>query len=81
MARKGRKNRAKTPCFTPVFPVASRIAFIAARFGYLFRLSLGREMMARRFARQFCHLGEVNGYSIDAEQAAKMTAKRPPALA
>jgi hypothetical protein len=43
--------------------------------------SLGRERMARRFARQFCRLGEVNGCSIDAEQAAKMTAKRPPALA
>jgi hypothetical protein len=41
---------------------------------------LGREMMARRFARQFCCLGGVHGYSMDDEQAAKMTAKSPPAL-
>jgi len=41
--------------------------------------SLGREMMARRLARQFCCLGGVHDYSMDDEQAAKMTAKRPPA--
>ncbi len=42
---------------------------------------LGREMMARRFARQFRCLGGVHGYSMDDEQVAKMTANRPPALA
>jgi hypothetical protein len=42
---------------------------------------LGRTMMARWFARQFCCLGEAHGCSMGAEQAAKMTAKRPPARA
>ena len=35
---------------------------------------LGREMMARQVARQFCRLGEVHSWSMDAEQAAKMAA-------
>ena len=42
---------------------------------------LGREMMARQVARQVCHLREVHRPSMDAEQAAKMAANRPPALA
>jgi hypothetical protein len=43
--------------------------------------SLGCEMMAIEFARQFGRLGEVHGRSMDAEQAAKMIAKSPPGLA
>ncbi len=42
---------------------------------------LGREMMARWVARQFRCLRGVHGYSMDDEQAAKMAANRPPALA
>ena len=42
---------------------------------------LGRETMARQVARQVCHLREVHRSSMDAEQAAKMAANRPPALA
>jgi len=42
---------------------------------------LGREMMVRQGARQFFHLREVHSWPMDAEQAAKMAAKRPPALA
>jgi hypothetical protein len=38
-------------------------------------------MMARQVARQFCRLGEVHSWSMDAEQAAKMAANWPPALA
>ncbi len=38
-------------------------------------------MMARRVVRQFRCLGGVHGYSMDDEQAAKMTANRPPVLA
>ncbi len=35
---------------------------------------LGREMMVRQDARQFCWLGEVHSWPMDAEQAAKMAA-------
>ena len=35
---------------------------------------LGREMMARQVARQFCRLREVHSWSMDADQAAKMAA-------
>jgi len=35
----------------------------------------------RQVARQFCHLREVHSWPMDAEQAAKMAANRPPALA
>ncbi len=42
---------------------------------------LGREMIARRFARQFYCLREVHGYSMGDEQVMKMTAKRLLALA
>ena len=35
---------------------------------------LGREMMARQVARQFCRLEKSIAWSMDAEQAAKMAA-------
>ena len=42
---------------------------------------LGREMMVRRFVRQFWRLEGVHGRSMDDAQATKMMEKRPSALA
>ena len=42
---------------------------------------LGREMLAKRVARQFCRLFVVHGRFMDDEQAAQTTANRPRALA
>jgi hypothetical protein len=41
---------------------------------------LGREMMARRVTRQFCHLRGVHGYSMDDEQGAN-NGRKPAASA